>query len=330
MLAVDIGEIGGINWRDKAVWMGCAREDLSPVAKPTLNELAAFAAVAEHLSFRKAADALGVSRSALSHTLLGLEQSLGVRLLNRTTRSVALTETGAQLLASVRPVMQDLDAALDRLAEARGAPAGKLRINANKSAVRLLLRQVVPRFLARYPAVELDLVSEGRLVDIVETGFDAGVRLAEDVPQDMIAVRVGGDVRFVAVASPDYLSQRPAPLTPDDLHSHRCIRHRLPSGKLYRWEFSRHGEEITIDVPGALTLDDNEIMAHAAADGLGIAYVPESVAQQWLDAGGLVCVLAEWCPPIPGLALYYPGNRHVPSALRSFVDMVKETSGRRP
>ncbi|CCE04568.1 putative DNA-binding transcriptional regulator [Bradyrhizobium sp. STM 3843] len=299
------------------------------MAKPTFNELAAFAAVAEHLSFRKAADALGVSRSALSHTLLGLEQSVGVRLLNRTTRSVSLTEAGAQLLAGIRPVLLDLDAALDRLAEARGAPAGKLRVNANKSATRLLLGRVVPRFLAKFPAVELDLVSDGRLVDIVETGFDAGVRLAEDVPQDMVAVRLGGDVRFVAVASPAYLAQQPVPNTPDDLQAHRCIRHRLPSGKLYRWEFSKHGEEMTVDVPGALTLDDNDFMAHAAADGLGIAYVPQSAAQHWLDAGQLVLVLADWCPPIPGLALYYPRNRHVPSALRAFIDTVKETNAQR-
>ncbi|MGJ4945910.1 LysR family transcriptional regulator [Bradyrhizobium sp. HKCCYLS1011] len=299
------------------------------MAKPTFNELAAFAAVAEHLSFRKAADALGVSRSALSHTLLGLEQSVGVRLLNRTTRSVSLTEAGAQLLAGIRPVLLDLDAALDRLAEARGAPAGKLRINANKSATRLLLGRVVPRFLAKFPAVELDLVSDGRLIDIVETGFDAGVRLAEDVPQDMVAVRLGGDVRFVAVASPAYLAQQPVPNTPDDLRAHRCIRHRLPSGKLYRWEFSKHGEEMTVDVPGALTLDDNDFMAHAAADGLGIAYVPQSSAQRWLDAGQLVLVLADWCPPIPGLALYYPRNRHVPSALRAFIDTLKETNAQR-
>lgn len=297
------------------------------MTRPTFNELAAFAAVAEHRSFRKAADAIGVSRSALSHALLGLEQNLGVRLLNRTTRSVSLTEAGGHLLAGIRPVLQNLDTALDRLAKARGAPAGTLRINANKSAARQLLREVVPRFLSRYPNVELDLVSDGRLVDIVATGFDAGVRLAEDVPQDMIAVRFGGDVRFVAVASPAYLARRTIPSTPDDLRLHRCIRHRLPSGKRYRWEFSKHGEEMIVDVPGALTLDDNDLMVHAAADGLGIAYVPEAFAQNWLESGGLALVLADWCPRIPGLALYYPGNRHMPSVLRAFIDVLKESKG---
>jgi DNA-binding transcriptional LysR family regulator len=297
------------------------------VAKPTLNELAAFAAIAEHRSFRKAADAIGVSRSALSHALLGLEQNVGVRLLNRTTRSVALTEAGAHLLAGIRPVLQDLETALDTLAKARGTPAGALRINANKSAARRLLRDVVPPFLARYPNVELDLVSDGRLVDIVATGFDAGVRLAEDVPQDMIAVRFGCDVRFVTVASPAYLADRTIPAAPDDLRRHQCIRHRLPSGKRYRWEFGKRGEEMIVDVPGTLTLDDNDLMVQAAADGLGIAYVPEAFAKIGLESGTLVLVLADWCPRIPGLSLYYPGNRHVPSALRAFIDVLKEVNG---
>jgi DNA-binding transcriptional LysR family regulator len=259
--------------------------------------------------------------------MLGLEQNLGVRLLNRTTRSVSLTEAGGRLLADIIPVLQGLDTALDTLADARGSPAGNLRISANKGAARLLLREVVPQFLSRYPNVELDLVSDGRLVDIVATGFDAGIRLAEDVPQDMIAVRFRGDVRFVAVASPAYLAPRTIPTTPDDLRLHRCIRHRLPSGKRYRWEFSKHGEEMIVEVPGALTLDDVDLMADAAADGLGIAYVPEACARNGLESGRLVSVLTDWCPPIPGLTLYYPGNRHVPSALRAFIDVLKEANG---
>lgn len=293
------------------------------MAKPTLNDLAAFAAVAAHRSFRKAADQLGVSRSALSHTLLNLERDLGVRLLNRTTRSVAPTDAGARLLARLDPVLRDLDAALDTLADDRG-PSGRLRINANRAATRLLLRRVVPDYLARYPDVELDLVTEGRLVDIVEQGFDAGVRLAEDVPRDMVAVRLTDEVRFLAVAAPAYLAAHTPPTVPDDLRRHHCIRQRLPSGKRYRWEFAKRGDDITIDPPGHLTLDDNDLMAEAAADGIGIAFVPESYARQFLDAGRLVTVLEDWCPPIPGLTLYYPGHRHVPSALRAFIDLVKE------
>lgn len=298
------------------------------MVRPTLNELAAFTAIAEHRSFRKAADAIGVSRSALSHALGGLEQNLGVRLLNRTTRSVSLTQAGAQLLASIKPVLKDLDTAFDALAEVRGAPAGPLRINANVSAARLLLREVVPQFLSRYPHVELDLVSDGRMVDIVEAGFDAGIRLAEAVPQDMIAVRFGGDVRFIAVASPAYLALQAAPTTPDELRQHRCIRQRLPSGKRYSWEFSKHRQEMIIDVPGPLTLDDNDLMVQAAAAGLGIAYVPEAFAREALKSGRLVAVLADWCPPIPGLTLYYPGNRHMPSTLRAFVDVLKEANSK--
>lgn len=294
--------------------------------RPSLNDLAAFAAIASHRSFRKAADALGVSRSALSHTMLALEQTLGVRLLNRTTRSVSLTNAGARLLSHLGPVFEGLDVALDTLADVRGAPAGTLRINANKGAARLLLHDIVPQFLAKHPDVELDLVSEGRLVDIVEEGFDAGVRLAEAVPQDMVAIKLGGDARFVSVASPSYLESRNTPTTPHDLHQHRCIRQRLPSGKRYRWEFARHGQEITIDVPGALTLDDSELMVEAATDGLGIAYVPENFAKQMLSSGRLVTVLEDWCPPIPGLAIYYPRNRHVPSALRALIDTLKETN----
>lgn len=299
---------------------------LHQMNRPSLNDLAAFAAIASHRSFRKAADALGISRSALSHTMLGLERTLGVRLLNRTTRSVSPTEAGVRLLAHLGPALQSFDAALDALAEMRGAPAGTLRINANKSAARLLLRTIVPHFLARYPDVELDLVSEGRLVDIVAEGFDAGVRLAEAVPQDMIAIRIGGDVRFISVASPAYLDGRTPPATPQDLRQHRCIRQRLPSGKRYRWEFARHGDGIAVDPPGTLTLDDNDLMVEAAADGLGIAYVPESFARPMLASGRLAIVLEDWCPPVPGLMLYYPGNRHVPSALRAFIGVLKAPS----
>jgi DNA-binding transcriptional LysR family regulator len=294
------------------------------MAKPSLADLTAFSAVATHRSFRRAADALGVSRSSLSHAMRSLERDLGIRLLNRTTRSVSLTEAGEQLLRRLTPVLRDLDEALDLVADEGGQPTGTLRINANEGAVRLLLQNVVPRFLARYPGMSLDLVAEGRLVDIVEQGFDAGVRLGESLPQDMVAVPLGDDFRFVTVAAPSYLAQQPRPVTPDDLMQHRCIRHRLPSGKLYRWEFARQGQEAVINVPGALTLDNNGLMIEAAANGLGIAYVPETAARACLDDGRLVTVLDDWCPVIPGLYLYYPGHRHVPAGLRAFIDVIRE------
>ncbi|WP_075289352.1 LysR family transcriptional regulator [Pararhizobium arenae] len=293
------------------------------MVRPSLSDLAAVSTVADHQSFRRAADAMGVSRSALSHAIISLEAKLGVRLFNRTTRSVSLTHAGARLLARLDPVLQDLDQALDTLSEDRGTPSGTLRINANKSGARILLKDVVPRFLDLYPEVELDLVSEGRLVDIVEQGFDAGIRLLETVPKDMIAVKFGGDVRFIAVAAPSYLDGKSRPDTPDDLNAHHCIRQRLPSGKRYRWEFSKRGEEIAIDVPGNLTLDDSDLLVQAAAHGRGIAYVPEHFARSLLGSGQLVTVLDDWCPPNPGLALYYPRSRHMPSPLRAFVDLLK-------
>jgi DNA-binding transcriptional LysR family regulator len=294
------------------------------MARPSLNDLAAFAAVASQQSFRKAADIMGVSRSALSHAIIGLEAKLDVRLFNRTTRSVSLTQAGTRLLARLNPVLQELDQALDTLSEERGTPSGTLRINANKSGARILLAEVVPRFLDLYPDVELDLVSEGRLVDIVEQGFDAGIRLLETVPKDMVAVKFGGDVRFVAVAAPSYFDGKARPHTPDDLYAHCCIRQRLPSGKRYRWEFSKRGAEVAIDVPGNLTLDDNDLLVQAAADGRGISYVPEHFARPFLGSGQLVTVLNDWCPPTPGLASYYPRSRHVPSPLRAFIDLLRE------
>lgn len=292
--------------------------------KPTLNDLQALAAIAVHRSFRRAADELGLSPSTLSHQMRTLESGLGVRLLHRTTRSVSPTQAGERLIARVQPLLREFDAALESLDDERGGPGGELRINASEVAARVLLNSVVPRFLARYPAMSLDLVTEGRLVDIVEAGFDAGVRLRESVPRDMIAIPLDGEARFLAVAAPDYLERHGAPKHPDDLRDHACIRLRMPSGKRYRWEFERRGEEMIIDVPGVLTLDHPELMADAAVRGLGIAYLAEHVVRDRLERGELVSVLDDWCPPIPGLCLYYSGHRHVPAGLRAFIQMLGE------
>jgi DNA-binding transcriptional LysR family regulator len=294
-------------------------------AKPGLPELTALAAIVSHRSFRKAADELGLSPSTLSHMMRTLERGMGVRLLNRTTRSVAPTEAGERLVARLRPLLSDIDAALAEVDDFRGLASGTLRINTSEIAARLLLRSAVPAFLQRYPQVSLDLVTEGKLVDIVAEGFDAGIRLGEAVPRDMVAVRFGGPTRFIAVASPTYLADYPVPKVPDDLRDQTCIRFRLPSGKPYRWEFEKHGQEIAIDVQGALTLDNMELMAEAAASGMGIAYISDKSANPYLDRRALVVVLDDWCPPIPGLFLYYPGHRLVPPALRAFIDVLKET-----
>ena len=292
--------------------------------RPALGDLAAFAAIVSHRSFRKAADELGLSPSTLSHMMKTLEANMGVRLLHRTTRSVSATEAGERLLLRLQPVFRDLNVALDEVNDFRTRPSGTLRINASEPAARLLLANVVPSFLTRHPEMSLDLVAEGKLIDIVEGGFDAGVRLGESLPRDMVAVPFGGEVRFLAVASPGYLAKHPAPRTPDDLKNHVCLRLRLPSGKLYRWEFERRGQELTIDASGPLTLDHTGLIAECAAKGMGIGYVPAREAQPFLDTGRLVAVLTEWCPPIPGLFLYYPGHRHVPAGLRAFIDVLKE------
>ena len=296
------------------------------MSQPTLSDLQAFMEVAARRSFRQAADQLGVSRSALSHAMRGLENDLGVRLLHRTTRSVSLTDAGERLLKRLNPVLRDLDEVLEDVAQIDGHVSGTLRINGNEGAIRQLLQTVVPRFLALYPDIELDLVADGRLVDIVEEGFDAGVRLGEALHKDMIAVRVGGDMRFLAVASPGYCRKHGRPVVPEELRQHQCIRQRLPGGKRYRWEFARHGQEFTIDPPGVLTLNSNALMVDAALDSLGIAYVPEPYVRTALARRRLVAVLEDWCPVIPGLFLYFPGNRHIPAGLRALIDLLRESA----
>ncbi|TQU05017.1 LysR family transcriptional regulator [Xanthomonas perforans] len=297
---------------------------MPPMSKPSFNDLVAFTAVVTHRSFRRAAAEVGLAPSSLSHVISALERNLGVRLLHRTTRSVSLTEAGERLYARLVPALQEVDHALLALDDFRGGPSGTVRINAPEVVVQVLLQQGVPQVLARHPALSVDLVSEGRLVDIVAAGCDAGIRFSESVPQDMVAVPFGGPTRFLAVAAPAYLARAGIPSTPDALHRHACIRHRMPSGRLYHWEFERRGEEVVIDVPGRLTLDQIAPMREAAEAGLGIAYVPEYAVSAALQRGTLVPVLDAWCPTIPGLVLYYPGHRHLPPGLRAFIETLKE------
>lgn len=296
--------------------------------RPSLSDLDAFLAIVSHRSFRKAADELGLSPSTLSHMMRGLETTLGLRLLNRTTRSVAPTEAGERLASQLQPALSGLDRALAVIDDFRGRPSGVLRINGGEPAIRHLVQTVVPEFLERFPEIALDLVTDGRFTDIVAQGFDAGIRLGYAVPQDMIGVPFGGRARFITVASPQYLEMRDTPQVPDDLKNHACIRLRMPSGKLFRWEFERHGQEVVVDVPGALTLDHLETMAQAATKKLGIAYLPQMVAGPYLESGALVPVLEDWCPWMDGLMLYYAGHRHVPPPLRAFIDTLRQLDRR--
>lgn len=291
--------------------------------RPSWNELLAVKTVAEQRSFSRAADLLGLKRSSLSHTIKGLEKTLGVQLFLRTTRSVALTEAGEMLMARLSPLLAEMDELLNDVSASAQQPYGTLRISASDTAISLLLETVLPDFIQQKPGIEIDLVAQGQLVDIVEQGFDAGIRLVEDVPGDMVAIPLSGPLRFVTVASPGYLAGRPDIAHPQDLMQHRCLRQRLPGGKRYHWEYQQGTAQFALDVPGGLTLNNSALMVEAAVAGLGIAYVPERYARQHLDAGRLVTLLDDWAVASAGIALYFPQHRHMPVALRLFVDRVK-------
>lgn len=296
------------------------------MSRPSLNELAAFISVATHRSFRRAADEIGTAPSTLSHAIRGLEERMGVRLLNRTTRSVSPTEAGFQLLDRLHPALASVDEALDSVSRFRGQVAGTVRINAPRILAGLLVRRVLPEMAKLYPEVTVDIVVEGRLIDIVSSGFDAGVRLLGSVPKDMIAVQFARPLTFICVASPAYLDQHGDPGTPEELQHHRLIGHRMPSGKFYRWEFERAAQEIVIETSGSVILDDEELMVEAAVEGLGIAYVADWAAEEPLADGRLHRVLATWMPGPEGVAVYHPGYRAVPPALRAFLNVVKDVS----
>ncbi|MFT4172639.1 MAG: LysR substrate-binding domain-containing protein [Rhodocyclaceae bacterium] len=290
-----------------------------------LLEYEAVLAVARHRSFRAAATELDISSSALSSNIAAIEARLGVRLFNRTTRSVALTEAGEQFVARIAPALSELRHAADAISQHGQRPSGTLRINCAAGALRIIFTPFVLEYLRRYPDMHVDIVTDGRLIDIVADGFDAGIRLAESVPQDMIAVPFGSDVRFAVVGSPAYFEGRQRPLVPADLAAHRAVRMRLPSGKLYRWEFARRGESATVDVPGMLTLDDMASIRDAALAGVGLAYMSEWQVRDDITAGRLIRVLEDWTPAYPGLCIYYPGRRHVPPGLRAFIELVRES-----
>lgn len=294
------------------------------MSRPSLNDLTAFVVVATHRSFRRAADELGAAPSTLSHAMRALETRMGMRLLNRTTRSVSPTEAGFQLLARLRPALASLDEALESVAGFRGGVAGLVRVNAPRVAAALIVREVLPRLAQRHPDVTVDVVVDGELIDIVAGGFDAGVRLVGSIPRDMIAVPLTRPLRFMCVASPAYLDRAGAPTTPDDLGAHRCIGHRLPSGRLYRWEFERDGQVLTIDTAGSIILDDEDLMVDAAVEGLGVAYVAEPAAAAALATGRVREVLSPWLRATEAVAVYYPGHRAAPLALRAFLDVVRE------
>lgn len=297
--------------------------------KSGLVGLEAALAVARCQSFRRAANELGISTTAVSNAIAGLEARLGVRLFHRTTRSVSLTEAGEHFVARIAPALSEIRGAMEETTLNRLSPIGTLRINAPLGAARIVFAPVVLAFLRRYPDMKVEIATEGRMVDIVAEGFDAGIRLSEMVPQDMVRIPIGGDLRMAVVGSPEHFSRFSIPTSPADLVKHPCVRARFPSGAPSRWEFSRHGEAMSIEVNGPLTLDDPGLMREAALAGTGLAYLADWYVRDDLAAGRLVRVLQDWTPSYRGLALYYPPGRQLPGGLRAFVDLIHELgSGR--
>jgi DNA-binding transcriptional LysR family regulator len=286
--------------------------------------LSAFVAVADCGSFTKAAGQLGVSTGSLSHTIRELEQSLGVRLLNRTTRSVAPTEAGERMLTRLRPLFDEFAAAVDSVNAFRDRPAGQLRITVPPPVASFVLAPLLARFMAQYPEITIEISADPVLTDIVAGRYDAGIRLGHRVARDMITVRVTEDLRFVVVASPDYLVRHPRPATPQDLHAHNCIRLRFPSGAFVPWRFVFEGRVIEIEVEGSLIANEADLLVRAALDGAGILYVLEDFAAATITTGQLIPLLEAWIPPpSEGFFLYYPSRRQNSASLRALIDFLR-------
>ncbi len=293
------------------------------MVRDELSVLAAFLAVAQERSFTKAAKRLEVSTSALSHAIRRLEEQIGVRLLARTTRSVSPTDAGEQLLARLRPALGDIRGALDQIAGLRDRPAGRVRLRTPRLAAMTVLAPKLGQLARDYPDLVLDVTTEESHDDLVAGGFDAGIQLGEFIEQDMIAVRVSKDHRPAIVGSPGYFESHPKPESPHDLLRHRCINFRHGSEGVYRWEFDKGDQSLTVSVDGPLIVDDVEIVLRAAIDGVGLAFLAEEHAEPYVGRGTLVRVLEDWCPPFPGFFLYYPSRRQQPAALSALIDTLR-------
>ena len=292
--------------------------------KRDLADLQSFLVVARERSFTKAAAKLGVSQSALSHTLRELEERLGIRLLTRTTRSVAPTEAGERLLRTLAPRLEEIEAELSSLTALRGKPAGTVRITAGEHAAQTVLWPKLSKLLPQYPDIKLEVIVDYGLRDIVAERYDAGVRSGEMVAKDMIAVRIGPDLRMVVVGAPSYFAKRPKPKRPQDLTEHTCINLRLPTyDSIYAWEFEKNGREMKVHVEGQLTFNNLGLRIEAALAGCGIAYLPEDQVRAHIAQRRLVRVLADWCPTYAGYHLYYPSRRQPTPAFSLIVDALR-------
>jgi DNA-binding transcriptional LysR family regulator len=288
-----------------------------------LSALSAFLAVAEERNFTRAGKRVGVSPSAMSHAMRGLEDHIGVRLLSRTTRSVALTDAGQHLLARLRPAVTEIRDALDQISGLRNKPAGRVRLLVPRLAASTVLAPRLGQFARDYPDVGLEVTTDDSRMDIVAGGFDAGIHFGEYIERDMIAVRVSPDIRPAIVGSPGYLKSHARPKSPRDLLHHRCINFRHGSAGVYRWEFEKGKKSLSVAVNGPLIVDDLELVIRAALDGVGLAYMAEENATPHLARGALVRVLEDWCQPYPGFFLYYPSRRQQPAALSALIDVLR-------
>ncbi|MDP4004078.1 LysR family transcriptional regulator [Methylobacterium sp. NEAU K] len=294
------------------------------LSRADLADFGYFLAIAKHRSFRRAGLELGVSASALSHALKGLETRLGVRLLNRTNRSVTLTAAGEELFAAVEAPFAAIGMAVEAMNRHRNEPAGRIRLNVLEHASALLLAPVLPTFVRRYPEIEIDVRVSNHLLDVIETGADAGIRYGDTVPKDMIAQRLSADIRWVVVGAPAYLERFGTPAHPADLLAHRGLRVRLGNDDIYHWEFETDGSAMALDVPGALTLDNTQLVIALARAGAGLAYLPEPCVTALVHAGDLRPVLDAWSPVGAGFHLYYPGRRQLPTGLRLLIALIRE------
>jgi DNA-binding transcriptional LysR family regulator len=291
------------------------------MARQPTDDLVAFLAVARERSFTRAAAQLGVSQSALSHTIRGLEERLGLPLLTRTTRSVAPTEAGERLVRTVGPRLEEIDTELAALTELREKPAGTIRITTGEHSAEAILWPALAKLLPRYPDIKVELIVDYGLTDIVAERYDAGVRLGEQVAKDMIAVRIGPDFRMAVVGAPSYFAGRPRPKTPQDLTAHDCINIRLPThGGIYAWEFEKRGRGLKVRVEGQLVFNNIALRLKAALAGLGLAYLPEDQVERHVADGRLIPVLADWCTPFSGYHLYYPSRRQPAPAFALLVE----------
>jgi DNA-binding transcriptional LysR family regulator len=294
------------------------------ISRTDLADFSYFIAIAKHRSFRRAGLALGVSASALSHSLKGLETRLGVRLVNRTNRSVTLTAAGEELLAAINAPFEAIGSAVEALNRYRADPAGRIRLNVLEHASSLLLGPILPTFVDRYPDIQVDVAVSNHLVDVIAEGADAGIRYGGTVPEDMIAQRLSGDIRWVVVASPAYLERFGTPEHPRDLLAHRCLRIRLGDDSIYHWELERDGEELALDVPGAITIDETQLALSLAAGGAALAYLPEPCVAPLVRRGELRIVLEDWADMGTGFHIYSSGRRQLPTGLRLLIDLIRE------